>query len=74
MKDEDDEEYEGSASSPSDDVDNDGSWRDALNSKMKGRQWRRELLRKMALVLAIYGMIVMAVCLSANLFFGAAAH
>ena len=36
---------------------------------VKGKQWRRELLRKLALALAIYGMVVFVVCLFMNTFF-----
>jgi amino acid permease len=36
--------------------------------------WRKNLLRKMSLALAIYGMFVMIVCLGTNLFFGGASH
>lgn len=72
LKDEDDEEYEGSASDSEGDrspVAGPSSWREAINVKMRGRQWRREVLRKMSLALAIYGIVVMVVCLVMNTFF-----
>jgi amino acid permease len=33
------------------------------------RQWRRNLLRRLSLALAIYGLVVMVVCLGMNIFF-----
>ena len=36
--------------------------------------WRRAMLRKLALSLAIYGLFVMVMCLGTNLFFTPAAH
>jgi amino acid permease len=36
--------------------------------------WRRNILRKLSLALAIYGLFVMILCLGTNLFFSAAAH
>ncbi|WPH03172.1 Hypothetical protein R9X50_00604800 [Acrodontium crateriforme] len=74
MKDEDDEEYDALSSTSGDDMDRESTWRDALSSRLGGKQWRRELLRKMALVLALYGLVVMVVCLSMNLAFGATGH
>lgn len=72
MKEDDDEEYEGSGSddpeSPTEHG-NGGSWRDAWNSKTKGRQWRRAVLRKLSLALAFYGFAVMVTCLVTNTFF-----
>ena len=35
------------------------------------KQWRQTLLRRLSLALAIYGLIVMAVCLVMNIFFHA---
>ncbi|KAK0263766.1 hypothetical protein LTS09_002117 [Friedmanniomyces endolithicus] len=75
LKDEDDEEYDGSSgedSSPVSPVDGfaaGGSWREARSSKMKGRQWRRAMLRRLSLALAVYGLAVMVVCLVINTFF-----
>ncbi|KAH9826539.1 vacuolar amino acid transporter 5-like [Teratosphaeria destructans] len=70
LKDEDDEEYDSpddtAVNSP---TDAEPSWRDAWNGRLKGRQWRRDLLRKSSLVLAIYGVVVMVVCLVINTFF-----
>ncbi|TKA67390.1 hypothetical protein B0A55_07826 [Friedmanniomyces simplex] len=75
LKDEDDEEYEGSSGeesnpvSPIDGSTGGGSWREAWGSKMKGRQWRRAMLRRLSLALAVYGLAVMVVCLVINTFF-----
>ncbi|KAK5682254.1 hypothetical protein LTS10_005380 [Elasticomyces elasticus] len=72
MKDEDDEEYEGSSgeeSNPASPIDGNGGWREAWGSKMKGRQWRRKMLRRLSLALAMYGLLVMVVCLVINTFF-----
>ncbi|KAK3065746.1 hypothetical protein LTR53_018081 [Teratosphaeriaceae sp. CCFEE 6253] len=58
LKDEEDEEYEGSSgeeSHPSSPVGGEGGW----GSKMKGRQWRRKILRRLSLALAGYGLLVM---------------
>jgi hypothetical protein len=38
---------------------------------MKGRQWRRDMLRKASLALAVYGFLVMTVCLATNTYFNA---
>ena len=67
LKDEDDEEYEGSS-------DEDGGSSPTAASaswsvKVRGRQWRRAVLRKMSLALAVYGVVVMVVCLVINTFF-----
>jgi amino acid permease len=74
MKGNDDEDYDGS----SDDGDEgssttevQSSWRSAWGSKMKGRQWRRDMLRKASLALAVYGFLVMVVCLATNTYFNA---
>ena len=40
----------------------------------KNTPWRRTILRKLSLALAIYGIFVMILCLGTNLFFSAAAH
>ena len=37
--------------------------------KVRGRQWRRAVLRKLSLALAVYGLLVMVVCLIINTFF-----
>jgi len=74
MKGNDDEDYDGS----SDDGDDgssttevQSSWRSAWSAKMKGRQWRRDMLRKASLALAAYGFLVMVVCLATNTYFNA---
>ncbi|RMY42208.1 hypothetical protein D0866_00080 [Hortaea werneckii] len=75
VKDEDDEVYdsaggaEEAGSSPTDEVGG-GSWRrDSWTQKVRGRQWRQALLRKLSLALAGYGVVVMGVCLVVNTFF-----
>jgi amino acid permease len=40
----------------------------------KNRDWRRGLLRNLALALSIYGVVVMVTCLITNTFLVAAAH
>ena len=72
LKDEDDnDEYE--SASDSDEASSPaaarGSWRDSWAHKIRGRQWRRDLLRKLSLALALYGIVVMIVCLVINTFF-----
>jgi len=43
--------------------------------RSRSSPWRKILLRKLSLALAIYGMFVMVLCLGTNLFFaGAPAH
>jgi amino acid permease len=37
-------------------------------------QWRQNMLRKLSLALAIYGFVVMVLCLGTNLFFGGSGH
>lgn len=73
LKDEDDEEHDPSGSSDSEDastpVEAWGSWRDAWTMKVRGMQWRRAALRRLSLALAIYGVLVMVVCLVTNTFF-----
>lgn len=80
LKDEDDnDEYSGSSSgSESEDgiassrAAKVSSWRDSWAQNVKGRQWRRDVLRKLSLALAIYGILVMVVCLVVNTFLVAA--
>ena len=74
MKGNDDEEYDGSSDSGDEGTsptEANGSWRSALGAKMKGRQWRRDMLRKASLALAAYGFLVMVVCLATNTYFNA---
>jgi len=40
----------------------------------KSASWRKTILRKLSLALAIYGLFVMILCLGTNLFFTAASH
>ena len=72
LKDEDDnDDYNSGSGSESDDArssvtaNSNSSW--AL--KIRGRQWRRDVLRKLSLALALYGIVVMVVCLVTNTFF-----
>ena len=72
LKDEDDnDEYNSSASDSGEasPTAGPGSWRDGWAQKVRGRQWRRDVLRKLSLALAVYGMAVMGVCLVTNTFF-----
>ena len=73
LKDEDDEEYEGSSDCDGDSspiaLGETSSWRDSWRHQVRGKQARRELLRKLSLALAIYGMVVFVVCLVMNTFF-----
>jgi amino acid permease len=70
LKDEDDEEYDGSSGSD-DDLSPDElrhrSWAEALRQRLKGKQWKRDWTRKLSLALAIYGFVVLVVCLCVNL-------
>ena len=36
--------------------------------------WKKDILRKLALGLVVYGLLVMVVCLTTNIYFGAAGH
>jgi amino acid permease len=71
LKDEDDnEDYSGSGSESEDGrslrhVHSNSSWA----QRLRGRQWRRDVLRNASLALAIYGVLVMVVCLVTNTFF-----
>ena len=57
-----------------DDVSDDGEDDEGVGflGRVKISRWRRGLLRKAALALAIYGLLVMVVCLFTNVYFGAA--
>ena len=63
LKDEEDEEYEGGEEEG-------GAWMGGKGS----RAWRRGLLRKASLGLAIYGVGVMGTCLVINIFFAPVTH
>lgn len=70
LKDEDDnDDYNSGSESeegrPLTTVNSNSSWAQMI----RGRQWRRELLRKLSFALAIYGILVMVVCLVTNTFF-----
>lgn len=74
LKDEDDEDFEGSDESSEEtyyETDQSG-WRGILLRLTQGRQWSRALIRRLALALAIYGLVVMLVCLSINAYFNVA--
>lgn len=62
-EDDDEEEYD---SGDSEDMGASGSF------AKRSRNWRRDLLRKLSLALAIYGVVVMVVCLATNVFLVAA--
>ena len=76
VKDEDDEGYDSAdgggaeeAGSPTEEGGG-GLWRrDSWTQKVRGRQWRQALIRKLSLALAGYGVVVMGVCLVVNTFF-----
>jgi len=36
--------------------------------------WKKDILRKLALCLVVYGLLVMVVCLTTNIYFGASGH
>ncbi|PQE15792.1 amino acid transporter protein [Rutstroemia sp. NJR-2017a BBW] len=59
-----------------DDTDPDDEEEEGLlgQSTNKAVPWRKTILRKLALALAIYGVFVMAICLGTNLFFTAQGH
>lgn len=72
LKDEDDnEDYNSGSGSDSEDArssstaNSNSSWA----RRVRGKQWRRDLLRKMSFALAMYGICVMVVCLVTNTFF-----
>lgn len=67
LKDEDDEEYDGSSDEDGGNSPTAGSM--SWSVKVRGRQWRRAVLRKLSLALAVYGVLVMVVCLITNTFF-----
>lgn len=49
-----------------------GDEEDATVREMREAPWRRQLLRRLSLALAIYGLIVMITCLITNVYFNAA--
>lgn len=70
LKDEDDEEYDGSSGSDDDtspDEVRHRTWADAWTHRFRGIQVRRDILRKLSLALAIYGFVVLVVCLCVNM-------
>lgn len=76
LKDEDDEEYDGSGSSGSDDEAyvtdaRQRSWTDTWTNRFKAILGRKDVLRHLSLALAIYGLLVLVVCLCTNIFFQA---
>lgn len=74
LKDEDDEEYEGSDESGEETLleQDRNSWRNAFNQLTRGRQWNKNLVRRLALALSIYGFVVMITCLVTNTYFNVA--
>ena len=75
LKDEEDEEYEegGGGGGGESDV-GPPAWKAAWNGAARGRAWRRGLLRKASLALAVYGLGVMGTCLVVNVFFASGSH
>ena len=75
LKDEDDnDEYSGSGSESDDGTASSNaagrsSWRDQWAQTVRGRQLKRDIIRKLSLALAMYGLLVMVVCLITNTFF-----
>jgi len=57
-----------------DDEESDTEEEGGLLGQPRAAPWRKTILRKLSLALAIYGIFVMIVCLGINLFFTAAAH
>ena len=76
LKDEDDnEEHDASSGSESDAASSSSrtaggnSWRESWSQRVRGRRWRGDMLRRLSLALAFYGLTVMIVCLVLNTFF-----
>jgi len=67
LKSDDEEEYDSDEGT----VSVRGSIRSRGSGSSSGKEWKDVLLRRMALALAVYGFVVMAVCLSMNIFFHA---
>ena len=63
MKEDDDEEAEDSES------EDDRQEGDGVLAQRRRSIWRKNLLRRLSLALAVYGVVVMAVCLITNTFF-----
>jgi len=61
-EDDDEEDY---SSGEENDSGVEGSW----TARWRGRHWRRDLVRRLSLALAIYGFLVMVTCLITNTFF-----
>jgi amino acid permease len=72
MKEDDDEDYEAASDSGDDlnsPVEAPLTWQDSWSSKVRGKQWRRAVIRRLSLALAVYGLCVMTVCLVTNVYF-----
>lgn len=74
LKDEDDEDFDGATPPLNGEEGAEGeissrSWKSQWMGQLRGRQFRRGLLRKLSLALAIYGCVVFVVCLVMNTFF-----
>ncbi|EON64547.1 hypothetical protein W97_03780 [Coniosporium apollinis CBS 100218] len=65
LKEDDDEEY-------GDDDNDDSTITGSPGSKFSSRSWRLKLLRRLSMALAVYGIVVMIVCLGTNTFLVAA--
>jgi amino acid permease len=57
-----------------DEVDSDEDEEEGLTGQSMKANWRKTILRKLSLALAIYGIFVMILCLGTNLFFSAQGH
>lgn len=68
MKEDDDEEFGSDDEVPS------SAEEHGWSAGWRAKHWRRDLLRRLSLALAIYGLVVMITCLITNTFFIAAAH
>ncbi|QIW95566.1 hypothetical protein AMS68_001084 [Peltaster fructicola] len=73
LKDEDDEDYDGSDDSGEETIhEHSSSWQTWTSRLTQGKQLSRALIRRLALALAIYGLVVMVVCLVINTYFNVA--
>ncbi|MCJ1338445.1 hypothetical protein MMC09_003733 [Bachmanniomyces sp. S44760] len=67
MKEDDDEESDGVGGGGGGDEDE--GLLGGVTTRLKGPSWRKAVLRKLSLALAIYGLVVMVTCLVTNTFF-----
>lgn len=57
-----------------DEADSDSDEEEGTPGQITKANWRKNILRKLSLALAIYGIFVMILCLGTNLFFSAQGH